>query len=103
MFYGETCLSKPTKFWDKYLVHFKTNIFISIFFAAACHYLFTCSGHGLCSNIGTCQCDDGFYGDDCSSKLDNMLMASSCNSLNFVDQNMFELQLKNKYCNKILS
>ena len=32
VFYGETCLSKLIKFWDKYLLNFKTNIFISFFF-----------------------------------------------------------------------
>ena len=72
VFYGETCLSKLWKNCDIYLVHYKTNIFISNFFVAPCHYLFTCSDHGYCSNMGTCQCDEGFYGDSCSSKLYNL-------------------------------
>ena len=25
-----------------------------------------CSGHGTCSSIGTCQCQSGFFGLDCS-------------------------------------
>ena len=55
---------------------FKTNIFISNFFIAACHYLLTCSKHGYCSDMGTCQCDEGFYGDSCSSKHYNFLLMS---------------------------
>ena len=50
----------------------KLTFFISTFFIAACHYLFTCSKHGYCSDMGTCQCDEGFYGDSCSSKLYNL-------------------------------
>ena len=73
-FYGENCISKIRKICDEYLLHFETNIFLSIFFVAACHYLFTCSGHGLCSNVGTCLCDEGFYGDSCSSKHNELLL-----------------------------
>ena len=28
----------------------------------------TCSGHGTCTEDGSCKCSDGFYGDSCSSK-----------------------------------
>ena len=62
------------------------------FFVAGCHDFFTCSNHGSCSEVGTCQCDEGFYGDNCSSKLYNLLMAFSFRSLNFTggfaDQNL---------------
>ena len=50
----------------------KLTFFISNFFVAACHYLLTCSDHGYCNDVGTCQCDEGFYGDNCSSKLFNL-------------------------------
>ena len=67
---------------------------ISNFFIAICHHLLTCSNHGYCSDVGTCQCDNGFYSDDCSSKFDNLLMASSCNSPNFADQSMFWIKIE---------
>ena len=50
----------------------KLTFFISNSFIAACHYLLTCSDHGYCNDVGTCQCDEGFYGDNCSSKLSNL-------------------------------
>ena len=28
----------------------------------------TCSGHGTCTEDGSCKCSVGFYGDTCSSK-----------------------------------
>ena len=28
----------------------------------------TCSGHGTCTEDGSCKCSVGFYGDACSSK-----------------------------------
>ena len=52
----------------------KLTFSFQFFFVAACHYLFTCSGHGLCSDVGACPCDEGFYGDSCSSKHDNSLL-----------------------------
>ena len=52
----------------------KLTFSFQFFYVAACHYLFTCSGHGLCSDVGTCQCDEGFFGDSCSSKHDNSLL-----------------------------
>ena len=62
------------------------------FFVAGCYDFFTCSNHGSCSEVGTCQCVDGFYGDNCSSKLYNLLIAFSFRSLNFAggfaDQNL---------------
>ena len=27
----------------------------------------TCSGNGICLENGTCQCNDGYYGTDCSN------------------------------------
>ena len=48
------------------------TFFIYHFFIAGCHYFFTCSDHGSCSNVGTCKCDEGFYGDSCSSKHENL-------------------------------
>ena len=50
----------------------KLTVFISNFFIAGCHYLLTCSDHGYCNDVGTCQCDEGFYGDNCSSKFSNL-------------------------------
>ena len=50
------------------------TFFIYIFFIAGCHYFFTCSDHGSCRNDGTCQCDEGFYNDSCSSKHDKLLL-----------------------------
>ena len=92
-FYGDNCTSKLRKICDEYLVHYKTNIFISNFFVAPCHYLFTCSDHGYCSNMGTCQCNEGFYGDSCSGKHDNfLLMFSFSRFLGFVKQSTLELQ-----------
>ena len=29
----------------------------------------TCSDQGNCNNDGTCECLDGFYGNNCTSKL----------------------------------
>ena len=52
----------------------KLTFFILNFFIAGCHYLLTCSDHGYCNDVGTCQCDEGFYGDNCSSKLSNLLL-----------------------------
>ena len=76
-FYGDNCSSKLRKICDEYLVDFKTNMFsLQTFFVAVCHYLLTCSDNGVCSDVGTCQCDEGFYGDSCSSKHDNLLLNS---------------------------
>ena len=61
----------------------KLTFFISNFFIAACHYLLTCSNHGYCSDAGTCQCDEGFYGDSCSSKYDTLLLVFSFGSLSY--------------------
>ena len=68
-FYGDDCISKLRKLKETYFVHFKINIFLLTFFIAGCHDFFTCSNHGSCSDVGTCQCDEGYYGDTCSSKL----------------------------------
>ena len=74
-FYGDNCSSKLRKICDEYLVDFKTNMFsLQTFFVAVCHYLLTCSDNGVCSDVGTCQCDEGFFGDSCSSKHDNSLL-----------------------------
>ena len=67
-FYGEDCISKLRKLKETYLVHFKINLSFTVFFIAGCHDFFTCSNHGSCSDVGTCQCVHGFYGDNCSSK-----------------------------------
>jgi hypothetical protein len=32
----------------------------------------TCSGHGICTDDGSCKCDNGFFAADCSSKLLNL-------------------------------
>ena len=100
-FYGDNCTSKLRKICDEYLVDFKTNMFsLQTFFVAVCHYLLTCSDHGVCSDVGTCQCDEGFYGDSCSSKHDNLLLNSVfiyqfARFLAFADQGPLVAELAN--------
>ncbi|CDW61124.1 disintegrin and metalloproteinase [Trichuris trichiura] len=33
-----------------------------------------CSGHGVCTNLNVCVCDDGWTSRDCSRKVTNSLM-----------------------------
>ena len=50
--------------------------FISFYFSFlldACHFLYKCNDHGTCKIDGSCQCDPGFFGNDCSGKLKNRL------------------------------
>ena len=76
--------------------------FIYHFFIAGCHYFYTCSDHGSCSNVGTCQCDEGFYGDSCSSKHNKLLLVFSFSRfLGVAEWSMFEWNQFNKYCKNI--
>ena len=34
-----------------------------------CNATTTCNGHGSCTDVGNCKCDNGFYVADCSGKL----------------------------------
>ena len=54
----------------------------------------------MCSDVGTCQCDEGFYGDSCSSKHDNLLLNSVfiyqfARFLAFADQGPLVAELAN--------
>ena len=45
----------------------RTNYSCALDTRIPCDPLTTCSGHGACgNNVGLCQCDNGYYGADCS-------------------------------------
>ena len=43
------------------------HIFFSKWFSTVCDPATTCSGNGVCKMDGSCECTDGFAGDDCNT------------------------------------
>ena len=40
--------------------------YLSLAKLVECHPDVTCHGNGVCTELGSCQCNDGFEGSDCS-------------------------------------
>ena len=65
-YFDELALKRTFFLASEGYVHSQYTI-ISI--TVQCDPATTCSGHGTCGPDGACECDNGFYMDDCSSKL----------------------------------
>ena len=63
------------KLENEIIQHFTISIKLCItsfyfcFLLDACHFFYNCNDHGTCKNDGSCQCDPGFYANDCSGKF----------------------------------